>query len=290
MKAVNHCVVCGSQRITKKIGAFAPFIAHRVLDYPILHVVINGAGMFPPLFTNSLRCQECDFVFSQIRFDNDEMARLYHDYRGDEYARIRDIYEPGYAAINPLIGDGAVEIENRQRSVDDFLRDAVDPATISTLLDYGGDKGQHIPTLFSHCRKFVYEISNVAPLAGIETVSDLDTVGAVDFVMCCHVQEHLPYPGETLAAIKRVCTRGTKVFLEVPLEMSLDDPLQESQVPSQFHEHINFFTPRSLYALATANGFKPLKLEVRNIETGWIQRTSLYLLAEPDWFRPATPA
>ncbi len=81
MKIVHQCVVCESKDVTKQIGQFAPFIAHRVCDYPICHLTINGEQIFPFMLTNSITCNNCGFIFSQIRFEQDEMSRIYKNYR-----------------------------------------------------------------------------------------------------------------------------------------------------------------------------------------------------------------
>ena len=269
MKVAHACVICGSTELTKKIGQFFPFIAHKVADYPICHVRLGDQMMFPPLLTNAIRCRSCGFCFSQLRFDEDEMASLYSGYRGPEYTRTRSIYEPGYERLNPLIGNTPVEIENRQAAVARFFTRLVDLAQMKSVLDHGGDRGQHIPRACEGARRYVYELSDAEPLAGITKISDLQAIGKVDFVMSANVLELVPYPNLLMAEIRQVCTEQTIVFLDVPLEMSPADDLPESEIPAAFHEHINFFTPRSLAALIYHSGFRSLKMEVVEIDEQW---------------------
>lgn len=194
---------CGSPKIKTRIGQFAPFVAHRVCEYPICHITVNQGASFPTLYTNSVTCELCSFTFSQIRFDSDEMSRLYGDYRTSKYATLRAIFEPGYAAIHPLVIDGELEKRNRQRAITGFLKESIELNSIKYMLDYGGDRGQHIPAMFCNSEKYVYDVSNPQPIDGVTMVHDIDEVGAMDFVMSCNVLEHLPYPGDALNEMKK---------------------------------------------------------------------------------------
>ena len=283
MKLVEHCVICGARITGKRLAQFAPFIAHRVFDYPICRVQFGSEWLFPPLLTNMAKCDQCNFIFSQLRFDDDEMGRIYRDYRGPEYTSVRDQFEPGYAQINPLIGNSETEVSVRQAAMHDFFKDVVDPATISSVLDYGGDKGQHIPHMFAGARRYVYDISNIDTVEGVEVVNNLNRMERVDFVIISNVLEHVPYPGDLMRDIKKVCGRNTILFLDVPLEMpdEADTPIEAA--PGVFHEHINYFTTRSLEVLARTHGFRPLKAATIPLDLGWARGSSLYLAATPEW-------
>jgi Methyltransferase domain len=281
MKCVRNCVICGSCEITKKIGQFAPFISHRVFDYPIGHLIIGDQPHFPFIITNALRCNRCGFVFSQLRFDDEEMASIYRDYRGESYVKARNIFEPGYADMNVHIGNCQQEVDSRQRAMHTFLEGVVDRSSIKTVLDYGGDKGQHIPKAFSECKRYVYDISNVGTIDGIAIVNDLTGLGNVDFIMAANVFEHLPYPGDAITNIKKVCGKNTVFFVDVPLEMNNSEVISEAEMPSFFHEHINFFTSKSLIALMVNSGFRPLKIEVIEMDFGWTKAKSLFIASAP---------
>lgn len=284
MKVVKDCVVCGSRNLSKRFGQFAPFVAHRVADFPMGTITIGGQALYPPLFTNSLRCADCGFVFSQLRFDDDELQCLYKDYRGEEYTRTRNFFEPGYDKLNEQIGSNPLEVGNRAAALTGFLQGVMDVRSRTTVLDYGGDMGQHIPPALNHCRKFVYDISRVATVDGVNIVNDISSLGVIDFVMCSNVLEHVPFPGRVIDDIKKVCGPDTVLFIDVPLEMNPAQDLSESEIPAFFHEHINYFTPRSVNALLRYHGFSTLKTEIFTIDLGWITGHAIYLLARPNWY------
>jgi hypothetical protein len=217
-KIVFNCVFCGSKDLTKKIGAFAPYVSHKIFDYPIGQVSMGGVAVFPSIFTNSIRCQCCGFIFSQLRPDNDEVARLYGDYRRPSYAQVRDLFEPGYAAIHDQIGNSQQEMESRQAAMADFLQD-VPFGSLKSVLDYGGDRGQHIPPAFSHCDKHVFDISKIAVVNGVNIVNSLQMLDKVDFIMSLNVFEHLSYPMDVMTELRSVCHKDTYVFIDIPLEV-----------------------------------------------------------------------
>ncbi len=279
MKVARSCVVCGSADLARTLGQFFPFIAHRVLDYPICHVRLGDRMMFPPLLTNAMRCRSCGLCFSQIRFDDDELANIYRGYRGPEYVRTRSIYEPGYENLNPLIGNTPAEIENRQIAVARFFDGLVDLARMTSVLDHGGEKGQHIPRACAAARRYVYEVSDAEPVPGVTKIADLRSLGIVDFVMSANVLELIPYPNRLMAEIKTVCDARTTLFLDVPLEISTADDLPDAAIPAAFHEHINYFTPRSLTALIRHNGFRVLKMDVVEIDEQWRKAVQIFAAA-----------
>ncbi|MBU6512292.1 MAG: methyltransferase domain-containing protein [Betaproteobacteria bacterium] len=288
MKVVNACVVCGSRNLSKRFGQFAPFVAHRIADYPMGTINIGGQTLHPPLFTNSMRCADCGFVFSQIRFEDDELQRLYQDYRGPEYTRVRNFFEPGYDKLNERIGSSPLEVRNRAAALMGFLQGLVDPRSRTSVLDYGGDMGQHIPQDFAHCRRFVFDISRVATVDGVSIVNDVNGLGVMDFVICSNVLEHVPFPARVIDDIKKVCGPDTVLFVDVPLEMNPAQDPPDQEIPAFFHEHVNYFTPRSINALLRYHGFSTLKTELFTIDMGWVTGHAIYVLARPNWFVSVT--
>ncbi|MGV7211538.1 class I SAM-dependent methyltransferase [Oxalobacteraceae bacterium A2-2] len=279
MKIAHSCPVCHSSNFLKKVGFISPFIAHRVFDLPTVRVEYGGGSFTPVCFTNSILCNDCTFIFSQLRYEDDEMARIYRDYRSEAYADARNAYEPGYKELNTKIGVNPQETANRMATLKDFLEGEVDTSRLGSVLDYGGDQGQNIPDYPSLVKKYVYEVSGAATVPGVERIAKLSAIGPVDLVMNANVLEHIPYPAEVLNEMKTVCHRDTVVFIDVPNDLTEANPH-----PEQFHEHINFFNKQSLATLMRANGFEVLKVEDVVCDLGWVQARSIYLLARPMWF------
>jgi SAM-dependent methyltransferase len=279
MKLVSNCVCCSSAKLVKKIGLFAPFISHRVMDYPLSKLMLGESDIgFPTLYTNSMHCEVCDFVFSQLRFEDEEMARIYKDYRNDSYAEIRNIFEPGYLELNMHIGKSQSERDNRQLVMSEFLSSEIDVEKIHTVLDHGGDAGQHIPKFFENTEKYVYEVSGVDPVEGVKSVDNLNNMKTIDFIMNCNVLEHVPYPKKILKEIKNLCHKDTVLFIDVPSERT-----EENNYPSFFHEHINYFNEKSISTLLKSEGFQLLKMQTFSIDFGWCQAKSTFVIAKPAW-------
>ena len=274
MKLINNCVCCGSKRLERGLGYFQPFISHKVMDYPAEQINVNGGAFYPLLFTNSLRCVDCSFVFSQVRFDDEEMAKIYTDYRGPEYTDTRSLFEPGYAQLNKNLGKHPQEVQSRAAALASFVHPEVDITKVSSVLDYGGDEGQHIPSYFSQDKKYVYEVSGVDAVEGVTKVNDASN-GYVDFIICSNVLEHLPYPAKALDKISNWMHKDTILFIDVPDEMT-----GNGEHPLSFHEHINYFTEPSIKALMQKNGFEVLKVKTVELDFGYAQARQVFLLAK----------
>ena len=283
MKIVTECVVCGSAKFQKKFGLFVPFISNCVADYPPSYFSLPGfpGSGYPFLMSNSLKCEACDLVFAQIRFDDDEMSRIYHDYRGDAYNKKRLMFEPTYKDLVDYIGNDPKEIASRDAAMCTFIKEAGMKMSVKSVLDYGGDSGVNIPSMFSDCKKFVYDISGAKCVDGVTGIRDLSEVGTVDFLMTCNLLEHVSYPCDTIKHMKKACGPNTLLFIDVPHEAPCEFDGYNVTI---FHEHINFFTKKSLAALLLGNGFKIIKLEAVPLETSYSQGEALFALAVPNWF------
>ena len=243
-----NCLCCNSLNLLFAESCFAPFIVERAVLQSNL--------------TNRVTCEDCGFVFAHYRFTDEEMDRIYRHYRSEEYINDRDAFEPGYRNIKMVI-----EVDSREKAMQDFLG-KIDAARV---LDYGGDRGQYIPSMFDTSAKYVYDISNVEPMDGVQKLSELN--GSFDFIMLSGVLEHLPDPLAILKMLKNVCSKY--IFIAVPAKK---DP--SSPAPSRFHEHINFFTEKSLNEIVSRAGFNVLKCEKVTMDIGWCQETAHFLLGE----------
>jgi hypothetical protein len=97
-----------------------PFVAKRAFGWEPVEIKVDWGlrdikpGMAYPL-CNSVQCAVCGVVFLDIRFSNAEMAALYTGYRDENYAKLRERFEPGYIARNAVLAVGInylPEVEN----------------------------------------------------------------------------------------------------------------------------------------------------------------------------------
>ena len=132
VKYINNCILCNSNKIDIFPATMAPFIAERIWNST-------------PIKISIVRCSKCGFIFYNPRLDDEEEKTLYNNYRGEEYVKQRIKHEKNYSQkLNELIGKNPIEIENRKLHLSKILNDNLDINKIRNILDFGGDKGQHI--------------------------------------------------------------------------------------------------------------------------------------------------
>lgn len=242
MKKIDNCVCCGSTNVNTGMCQFSNFVYDRMMGLP------HTSDLQKPC--KLIHCQDCDYMGSNLRFELEEEARYYQDYFGDEYNNHRTSYEgPGWTQF--------LDFYNTQDYID-MRRQAVEMVIgkhkhfetndITSVLDYGGNKGEMIPAIFDHAKKYVLEVSNKKDLVeGVESISA--ATDKVDLVICAHTLEHVSDPIGLLTDIKKYLKTGGWIYVEVPFEgISLSG--------STVHEHINFFGPRSLGQLLNSQGYE----------------------------------
>jgi len=279
MQIARTCVCCGASDLSAAPAILMPFVAHRAFGWtPVsidaswgLRTVESGNAY---ALCNSLCCARCGLLFLDIRFSDDEMRRLYAGYRGDDYCRLRERYEPGYADRNRALSAAS----GHRGEIEAFLLPHLGSRP-GRVLDWGGDTGRNAPFLGEACRVDVFDISEKAPVAGAHRV-DLDTVRSerYDLVACSQVLEHLPDPRNALLEIRESLAPRSLLYVEVPFEKVMElhssDPLRHKR---HWHEHVNFFTRDSLDALMARSGLEVLELREARVRVE--EECAIYQLA-----------
>jgi SAM-dependent methyltransferase len=318
MLRVDSCIICGGSDLERAPALVSPFVHRYVLD--------PDSRWSSPLEQLALcRCVECDVTFFDRRYEPDEVRALYRGYRGEEYLRSRRAVEPFYTRrLNEAIGSDPAVTNSRRTEVGRFFTAELGDSSVASVLDYGGDAGQFIPDL-PGVERFVYEISDVEPIAGVTRVARLeDLPRRVDVVMLMHVLEHASDPLAMLAEVKAAARPDGWIYVEVPLDAPpalpswaaraqrrfvasvgrslrrtviadvVSTPLRvvfrNRWLPGTFpklHEHINFFSEPSLRRLAEAGGWEPVAPLRYRHGSGPMAVDALGLLARA---RPVTPA
>ncbi|MDR0617359.1 MAG: class I SAM-dependent methyltransferase [Endomicrobium sp.] len=182
-----------------------------------------------------------------------------------------------YKKINNAVGFDDLELLERQEHLKNLLKNVgVNTLAIKSILDYGGDVEQHIPDSFINARKYVYEVSKVTPKEGVLSLSKIDGMN-FDFVMCCHVLEHVSYPQDVVNILNSLLVEDVWLYVEVPLDspfyrgmtyyielmfnrnFSIKDNftrwIKMFKSPHSMDEHINYFIPKSIKILLEKAGF-----------------------------------
>jgi len=296
MKCVADCPICGGSRCGEWPGVLAPFMADRL--------GING-----PIPCQVLECGECGFRYSDLRLDEQEVSRLYENYRGETYFQVRHAREPWYTrGMNQGLGADPEAMRTRQDRLADLLKAEGLWDTIHSVLDFGGDRGQFIPSGLGG-EKWVYDISAVQVEPGICACSRLDELGRdrFDLVMMCHVLEHVMEPVALLDTTAALVAEGRTLYVEVPLERTRIGGVRRSPISHpglhkaldffstvtrvmlgwlprgtqlKVSEHVNFFDERSLRAAMERAGLRVIRLEARTSNRLFGRSGTLHCLAE----------
>jgi len=237
MFTITNCPCC--DRVTQTI----------MPAYLSQFVVWRTTGVKPESNVKNLliQCDTCNFYFSDIRFTDEEIARLYKDYRGNEYNQMRLECEPNYKV--ELYSDNYV----KQRK--EFINKLIECYTsnIKSVLDYGGDNGDYIPESLSSIDRYVFDLSGIDPLPGIKKY-DFNKNQTFDFVMNCQVLEHVPDINQLIKKLKNLTKNY--IYVEVPTYR------KPPPVDMIIGEHINFFRGTSLQSLLNKHNIKIIKTAI----------------------------
>jgi hypothetical protein len=264
MKIADACVCCGSRDLGSNQAVLAPFVATRVFGWRPVEITadwglrdLRQGWSYAPC--NTLECRDCGHVFLDMRFDDHEMARLYSGYRGPDYTDLREEFEPGYRERNARLVDEDAYVGD----VEAFLR-PLTPAK-PKLLDWGGDTGLNTPFRREAALHHIYDISDKPPIAGAVHVTKAQLEGVrYDLIVCSNVLEHIPHPAAALQELCAIADREQLIYIEVPFEDLMRSRALEGEARPKrlWHEHINFFSERSLRAVVERGGFRVVKTAV----------------------------
>lgn len=299
---MQNCRNCESRSLGDLgfTGEVAPFFLKRVLNMEVrtsvarhpLRIFAQRVCALPQrlfakvygssVFVEMQICLDCSFVQTRHPYRDEDLARLYADYRTASYNQERIHYEPTYAPLAKYVGKGDKEVECRVGGLNNWLADKIHPDGDFSLLDFGGSDGRFLPQIEG--RKFVYEISDTSPLPGITRIADEKDLGTYSYVQIAHVLEHVPEP---LALLKRVAgyvQPSGYLYIEVPQDLTDSEIEALKTLPVRrgltVHEHINAYCPSSVKRLVEASGLIPVAVEPTPIDLGWTTGTNIRALCK----------
>ena len=262
-RIATQCLCCGGDNLKGSPAVLMPFVAHRTFGWePVLideswglRTIKQGHAYS---VCRSLYCEDCGFLFLDFRFSETEVSNLYRDYRGEEYTALREKYEPGYIDRNRKLVDGFTYIDKIEGFLEPHLKFPV------SILDWGGDTGKNSP--FKERNKVfdIYDISDKDVVAGAAKIKKQELqLKKYDLIVCSNVLEHVTYPSDLLLDIARTMDEKSVLYIEVPVEnVTLDYATDLHLHKKHWHEHVNFFSEKSLRALTRNVGLEVLDLRV----------------------------
>jgi len=266
---VAECVICGSSIRNQRAAMVAPFLAQRIWNRRAFAVQLAS-------------CASCEFEFFNPRLEFGDEKRLYSAYRSEEYQRMRHASEPWYTTkFNESLSNEAAW-QNRKRRLEPLLHDLLSNKRIESVLDFGGDRGELTTFLFPQAKRFVYDISGVETLPGVIALHSEEECRQhpFDLIVTSNLLEHVGFPRQLMQPITAIASPGTLVFHEVPFELSGGFMTMAKRIAQLavlgvarpgvavsllkpgglhiMHEHVNYFSSKSLDALMQQTGWKVL--------------------------------
>lgn len=252
-----ECVICDGPIDLLKKALVAPFLAARIWKRK-------------PFCVSLVKCRSCGFAFYNPRLDDADLRKLYAGYHSDEYRRMRHSTEPWYTASFNADLSSPANYEKRRARLAPILKEHLGQRKIKRVLDHGGDHGDLVLGLIENAEPFVYDISGAAPAPGVKATTDPVAINA-DLIINSNVLEHVGFPRKMVADILRAAPDQGLIFLEVPCEVPtgasrilrriaqigimgvyrpwLAPYILRPATLYMMHEHINYFTERSLTEL-----------------------------------------
>ena len=252
---------------------------------------IRSLGVRHQRTSKFMICYNCRSGFFDYRYSDDDMSKIYSDYRGDTYLSIRSKWEPWYNQTFNKEHDSEDFVVMRQASLYNFLFKLL-PSFTKTIVDVGGDRGQYIPN-FGQTESYVIESSSKKLVNGVTRLTSFDKMTKADLILYSHVLEHVANPKEEIEKLLRHCDQ---LYVEVPFGIPDVSRIRKSKTrfllkllasTSPFiwrksatpatgrsskqgvlvqSEHINFFTEESLKKLAEMLKLEA-HIEVNSIKT-----------------------
>ena len=224
-------------------------------------------------------CEHCFFIQTKIPFHDDDLNRLYLDYRSPGYNKERSRYEPEYANIAGDVGQSQAELSARRSALTAFLKKALQSSPTDSILDYGGSNGRFIPDIPG--LKFVYDISSIEPIPGVTRVPSESELTSYSVVLLAHVTEHVTHPLKLVKRLGTYIKPGGYLYVETPQEVSDQQRMELLSDASQhnlgIHEHINYYCVPAVQCLLQAAGFDVAAIERAPVDVGWA--TSVHIRA-----------
>jgi hypothetical protein len=288
---MQECRNCGSQNLRELgfIGEVAPFFLKRVLNLEVrtsqarhpLRLLARRMCTLPQrlfakiygcsAFAEMQICLDCAFVQTKYPFSDDALARLYADYRSATYNQERIRYEPTYAALSKDVGACDQELQTRVDGLTSWLAGKFESEQDFSMLDYGGSDGRFLPRLQG--RRYVFEISDSAPLKGIVKIAEEAELTTYSYVQIAHVLEHVTEPLALLNRVSGFVKPSGYLYIEVPQELT-DDELVELRNGTvrrglTIHEHINVYCLSAVSSLVKAAQLDLISVQPAQVDIGW---------------------
>jgi len=276
MQIATACICCNSARLYSSPAILMPFISHRIFNWrPTLisekwklNTIKSGKAYS---VCNSLLCMDCNLLFLDMRFDDQELGKLYYNYRDENYSNLRNKYEPGYKLINKVQNLPINYVKKVENFLSPFFTSSIN------ILDFGGDDGKNTPFKDTQNLIHIYDISKKPSVKNLKKVNKSNMLKKYNLVILSQVIEHVSYPQLIINEIKKLLNKNSILYIELPLEKLMNKMWRGREVKKKeqlmclknkrhWHEHINFYSKKSLIKLFNSCGLKIIKMNILPIK------------------------
>lgn len=249
MAGIANCRVCGSAQVEQFFD---------LGDQPLANALVRDASASDPVYPLSLSfCRECSLVQLDHTADPGELFSHYvwvTSTSSTARAYAEDFCERLLARLGPEQGGYVLEIASNDGTfLKPFLKRGVDCLGVdpaANIVDMA--KADGVPT---RCGFFGAELAQDV-VAGR---------GAARAVFARNVLPHVAGTNDFVAGLKVAAGAGGLVAIEFHYAKTI---LEELHYDSIYHEHLCYFTLRSLTRLLNAHGIFPFDLEESPISGG----------------------
>jgi hypothetical protein len=226
--------------ITKSIEIKCPLCSNSAINFSLARAIIspwirNLAGV-KKRTSKFFFCEVCSGAFFDYRYSPLEMARLYQNYRDENYVKLRRKWEPWYTKDFNDAHNTDYFVGKRKIALQNFLL-SLEISNFETIVDVGGDFGQFIPDLGVNNNKYVLDLSEQPLIPGIRRINSLQELKEIDLIIYAHVLEHVDSP---LTELKKLTDNSRFVYVEVPEGIPEINKIRKSKILYLFNLATSF--------------------------------------------------
>ena len=158
-----------------------------------------------------LICSGCETGFFTKRYSDEEMTKIYEEYRGPKYTNVRSRWEPWYSNSYNNSHDSESWVQSRKESISSFILANETLGEYEFIVDIGGNRGEYIPDFAKH--KYLLDISNRESIEDVQRIKSLDELKVIDLIIYAHILEHVKDPFKEM---QKLLMASRSVYVEVP--------------------------------------------------------------------------
>ena len=169
------------------------------------------------IFSRLASCNFCNGATFSYRYSEIQTKRLYENYRGKEYQKLRYKYEKWYKVEYNDNHNSSFYVSERKKIIESFLRPYLF-RDLNSVVDVGGGNGELIPNLgsttnLSSYEKYVVDIKNSPAVPGVIKKMSLQEIGKTSLIIYAHIIEHVSNP---LFELANLLQYSDQIYVETP--------------------------------------------------------------------------